>query len=136
MTPELWAEVRRLSAIEKLSKSAIAARLRIDRKTVRRALASDQTPAAKTLGPRPIKLDPFKSYLQNRLKEYPELSGAKLFIELKRMGYPGGYSQLQVYLATLRPQANETFLRIETLPGEQAVEHLPGELVVDGAGVD
>ena len=120
MNPELWAEVRRLSAIEKLSKSAISARLRIDRKTVRRALAADQTPAAKIVGPRPSKLDPFKSYLQNRLKEYPELNGAKLLIEIKRMGYPGGYSQLKVYLSGLRPEVNETFLRIETLPGEQA----------------
>ena len=120
MNPELWAEVRRLAAIEKLSKSAIAARLRIDRRTVRRALACDQTPTAKLVGPKPSKLDPFKSYLQNRLKEYPELSGAKLLIELRRMSYPGGYSQLKEYLAALRPKANETFLRIETLPGEQA----------------
>src|SRR3989338_611491 len=120
MNPEIWAEVRRLSVIEKLSKSAIASRLHIDRKTVRRALASDQTPAAKIAGPRPSKLDPFKSYLQNRLKQYPELSGAKFFIELKRMGYPGGYTQIKEYLATLRPEAIETFLRIEPLPGEKA----------------
>jgi transposase len=120
MNSELWAEVRRLAAIEKLSKSAIAARLRIDRKTVRRALASQQTPGPRIAGPKPSKLDAFKSYLQNRLKEYPELSAAKLLIELKRMGYPGGYTQLKEYLATLRPKANETYLRIETLPGEQA----------------
>lgn len=120
MNSELWAEIRRLSAIEKLSKSAIAARLRIDRKTVRRALASEQTPGPRAAAPRPAKLDAFKSCLQSRLKEYPELSAAKLLLELKRMGYHGGYTQLKEYLATLRPKANQTYLRIETLPGEQA----------------
>ena len=121
MNPEIWAEARRLFAIEKLTKSAIANRLHIDRHTVRRALARDQVPAAKGAGgPRPTKLDAFKPQLQNRLREYPELSAAKLLIELRRIGYPGGYSQLKRYIAGLRPKTDTAFLRIETLPGEQA----------------
>jgi len=121
MNAELWAEIRRLFAIEKLSRSAIAGRLRVDRKTVRRALTSEQTPPSRApAAPRASKLDAFKSYLQNRLKEYPELNGVKLLIEIKKIGYQGGYSQLKRYLQTIRPEKSETFLRIETLPGEQA----------------
>lgn len=121
MNPEIWAEVRRLAAIEKLSKSAIAARLLIDRKTVRRALAHDQVPVTRAgAAPRPTKLDGYKSYLQNRIKEYPELSAAKLLLEIRRMGYTGGLSRLKEHLSTLRPKSKETYLRIETLPGEQA----------------
>ena len=121
MNPEIWAEARRLAAIEKLSKSAIAARLLIDRKTVRRALASEQVPVTRAgSAPRSTKLDGYKSYLQNRIKEYPELSSAKLLLEIRRMGYAGGLSRLKEHLSTLRPQSKETYLRIETLPGEQA----------------
>lgn len=117
---ELWAEIRRLFNVEKLSQSAIASRLRLDRKTVRRALSSDQTPAPRAPVAKSSKLDPFKPYLESRLKEYPELTGAKLLIELKKIAYPGGYSQLKEYLRTVRPDKKEVFLRIETLPGEQA----------------
>jgi transposase len=66
------------------------------------------------------KLEPYKSYLQTRLKQYHELTGAKLLIEIRNMGYPGGYSALKKYLRSLRPKKQEAFLRIETLPGEYA----------------
>src|SRR5580658_8224770 len=94
MDAELWAAIRRLFEVEKLSKAAIAARLRIHRKTVRRALASMQGPPADGRKPacKPGKVDAYEGYLRRRLKEYPELSAAKLLREIQRMGYDGGYT--------------------------------------------
>ena len=124
MDTELWAAIRRLFEIEKLSKSAIAARLRVHRNTVRRALASTQGPPPDArklaLACTDGKVDAYDGYLRQRLREYPELSGAKLLKEIRRMGYDGGYSILKEHLRTLRPEKPKAFLRIETQPGEFA----------------
>ena len=122
MNTELWATIRRLFEVERLTKSAIANRLRIDRRTVCRALASTSGPPADARGTSsaPSKLDTYENYLRRRLIEYPELSGRKLFQELRRMGYTGGLSILKELLRTLRPEKPKAFLRIETQPGEFA----------------
>jgi transposase len=118
MESEKWAEIRRLKNVENLSIRAIALRMGVNRRTVRRALRSASTPTRVTVT-RATKLDRYMEYLKRRLEEYPELAGAKLLIEIKQMGYSGGYTQLKEYLSTLRPKAEETYLRLETLPGEQ-----------------
>lgn len=115
--------IRRLFEVEKLSKSAIARKLGIHRWTVRRALASLLGPPAdkphRPLGP--SKLEAFKPYLGERLKEYPDLSGAKLFLEVQRQGYAGGRTILRDYLKKIRPERSPSvFLRLETQPGEFA----------------
>lgn len=122
MDTELWATIRRLFETEKLSKTAIAARLRIHRQTVRRALASPNGPPADRRAPacEPGKVEAFDGYLRRRLQEYPELSGVKLLKEIRRMGYPGGYTILKEHLRTLRPEKPKAFLRLETQPGEFA----------------
>jgi transposase len=123
MTSELWAAIRRMFEIDKLSKSAIARRLSVHRWTVRRALSSQDGPPAdaKRRPLPPPKLDPFKAYLAERLKDYPELSGHKLLQEIRGRGYPGGHSILREYLQTLRPARNpKAFLRLETQPAEFA----------------
>ena len=64
---------------EGLSKSAIARKLGISRRTVHRYLKSGQHEAS--YGPRPkrrSKLDPFETYLRGRLEDYSELSGVRL----------------------------------------------------------
>jgi len=120
MDVDTWATIRRLFEVEKLSKSAIARRLSLHRKTVRRALASVGGPPANL--PRRLpgvsKLNPYKSYLRERLKSYPELPGAKLLVELRSRGYAGGHTILKDYLQTIRVKAPKAFLRIETQPGE------------------
>lgn len=122
MEAELWATIRRLAEVEKLTKSAIAARLRVHRQTVRRALSSTQGPPADRRRPacRPGKVDAYEGYLRRRLMEYPELSAVKLLRELRKMGYDGGYTILKEHLRTLRPEKPKAFLRLETQPGEFA----------------
>lgn len=121
MNSEIWAQIRRLSAIDRLSISEISRHLRLDRKTVRRALRSEQAPPARApAAAKPAKLEPFKHYLRSRLTEFPKIKATRLFTELQRIGYHGGITMLRDHLATMRPSAKEAFLRIETQPGEQA----------------
>lgn len=121
MDAELWAVIRRLFEVEKLSQTAIANRLRIHLRTVSKALKSTEGPPPDgRRGSVRSKLEPYKSYLQTRLKDYPELTGAKLLAEIRTMGYAGGYTAVKNYLTLLRPKKKEAFLRIETLPGEFA----------------
>lgn len=122
MDAELWATIRRLFGVEKLSRNAIARQLGIHRATVAKALQLGSGFIQEKRGrkPRSSKLDPYKAYLENRLKQYPKLSGTKLLTELRTLGYTGGHSILREYLSQIRPAIRETFFRIETLPGEFA----------------
>ncbi len=103
-----------------MSVSEIARRIGWDRKTVRRALGADRVPARQIGAPRISKLDPYKDRIAARLAEYPGLTGALLFEEIKRLGYAGKASILWEYLRLIRPKSKEAFLRIETLSGEYA----------------
>jgi len=105
-----------------LSVSAIARQLGIDRKTVRTHIAKGlELPAYKARAPRPRLIDPFVTYLRQRLSAYPTLSGSRLWRELKERGYEGGYTAVTDYLREMRPPATSGFeVRFETPPGEQA----------------
>ena len=120
MNSDLWATIRRLFEVDKLSRADIARKLHVDRKTVRRALAFKEAPPPRVVPVRSSKLDSFATYLAQRIKEYPDLSAVKILAELRGMGYSGGLSILKDHLRVLRPKTPDVFLRIETLPGEQA----------------
>lgn len=119
MNAETWAEIRRLRGLEKLSISEIARRLRLDRKTVRKAVRSQGVPRRKVV-PRRSKLDDFKGYIQGRLEEFPRITSVRLLRELEELGFEGGVSRLKEFVATIRVKPPEAFFRIETLPGEEA----------------
>ena len=73
--------------------SAIARRTGLDRKTVRKVIASGLEPPV--YGPRPprmTRLRPFEPYLRERLAAVPELTGRRLHRELSALGYRGGYT--------------------------------------------
>lgn len=123
MNTDLWATIRRMHSIDKQSISEIARQLRIHRQTVRRALEyvsgppDNEARGAAAAG----KLEPYKAYIAERLKEYPALTAAKLLLEISRQGYGGSYTILKEYLRENRPgRHREVFLRLETLPGEFA----------------
>lgn len=96
-----------------LSKAATARTIGVSRRTVynwveAEELARDPDDDRLQYGPRPprpSKLDPWKPVIGARLKEYPELSAAALFREVKADGYSGGYSQVKRYVCGLRKKA-------------------------------
>ena len=107
---------------EGLSISAIARRVGMDRKTVRKYLKAGLTaPSYGPRAPRAQLLDPYRSYLRERVTAYPGLRATRLLREIRALGYPGGYSQLTAYVRTIRPPVQPGFEhRFETAPGEQA----------------
>jgi hypothetical protein len=71
-----------------ISVSAIARRVGLDRKTVRKYIASGlEPPVYGPRKPRPTRLAPFLPYLRERVAAYPDLTGRRLHRELRERGY-------------------------------------------------
>ncbi|MDY6949755.1 MAG: IS21 family transposase [Pseudomonadota bacterium] len=71
--------------------------------------------------PRPCKLDPFKSYLLERIEQArPDwIPATVLMREIGAMGYSGGISQLKAYLQAFKVVRADPVVRFETAPGQQ-----------------
>lgn len=93
-----------------LSKTATARLLGISRRTVYNWIEAgelERDPGDRTLmygprAPRPRKIDPYKVYLDRRLSDYPDLTAARLYREIRQEGYPGGYGQVKRYVREQR----------------------------------
>jgi transposase len=105
-----------------LSVSAIARRTGFDRKTIRKHIG--QGLEAPVYGPRPPRLPqlaPCADHLRQRVAAFPELSGRRLYRELRDRGFTGGYTTVTDFLRQLRPAIPPVFeRRFETPPGQQA----------------
>ncbi|UMA67401.1 IS21 family transposase (plasmid) [Roseivivax marinus] len=104
-----------------LSISAIARKLGLDRKTVRKHLEVGVTvPAYGPRAPRPRQIEAFEPYLHERIHAFPDLSGRRLLREIRGMGYSGGYTAVTDYLRQIRPSRAKPFeRRFETPAGRQ-----------------
>lgn len=117
---DLEAKIRRLHHAEKWPVGTIARQLGVHHETVRRVLLRDGVPLT-TLPRRSSKADPFIPFIVDVLKTYPELRASRLFEMVKERGYDGGPDHFRAIVARHRPRkAAEAFLRLTTLPGEQA----------------
>jgi transposase len=107
---------------EGLSKTAIARKLGVTRRTVQRYAKSGKREARYgPRPPRPAKLDPYAAYVRGRLKDYPELSAVRLLAELRPLGYAGGYTAVKDFVRRHRPRVPAVFeARFEVDPGAQA----------------
>jgi hypothetical protein len=73
-------------------------------------------------------VDPYMSFVLETLEKYPTLAASRLFEMIKERGYPGGPDHFRSIVArhrsfalTSRPRTPaEAYLRLRTLPGEQA----------------
>lgn len=117
MDLEIYALIRRLYFLDKLSRRAIARRLSVSRKTVQRALSMDvyQPPRRPKRG---SLLDPFKPAIQKMLEDYPALNGVRIFEELGKQGYSGRITILRDYLREIRPSKKPVFLKLHFEPAE------------------
>jgi len=120
MEAELWLEIRRLFHREHLARKAIARRLGVDVKTVRRALRSKEPPGTAARGRRASILDPFKARIQALIEEHPDLSAVRILEEIRKEGYPGQITVLRVYVAGLREKKRTAYLKLAFAPGEAA----------------
>ena len=101
MKVALWAEIRRLAEIEKLSGWAISRRLHCSRHTVAAALKLDQPPTREVVR-RGSLLDAHRSKIDALLAKYPELSAVRIREEIARGpdGYTGSACTVRRYLRT------------------------------------
>jgi transposase len=118
--PELHAQIRRLFFAEHWRFNTIATQLGVHHDTVRRAVESERfiRPGRQV---RPSALDPYKAFITATLEQYPRLRATRLWAMVRERGYPGSAIQVSRYVRTVRPAARaEAYLRLDTLPGEQA----------------
>jgi transposase len=117
---ELVADILRLHYAEKWPFGTIARHLRVHHSTVRRVLA--QAGAVDPMrSERSSMVDPFVPFILQTLEKYPRLAASRLFTMVKERGYPGRSDHFRSIVARLRPKKPaEAYLRLRTLPGEQA----------------
>ena len=97
--------------MQRLSMPMIASRLELDVKTVRRYLRADSVEQLIAGGLRTSTLDPFKSYLHQRLSAGARNATA-LHAEIAKRGYTGGYNTLERYLKPLRRSDKATLTQV------------------------
>jgi transposase len=105
-----------------LSISAIALRTGFDRKTVRKYIKEGLVvPRYSPRAGRSGVLTQYEDYLEQRVGQWPELSGARLLREIRELGYAGGATVLKDFLKQVRPAVTAPFeVRYETPAGQQA----------------
>lgn len=117
ISEEMRAEIRRLHEVEKWPVGTIAKQLGVHHNTVERALGRRVT----LTWTRRSKLDPYKPLIVEVLAKHPTLCSTRIFAMVKERGYPGGAGQVCRFVAHVRPKRPaEAYLRLRTLPGEQA----------------
>ena len=117
---ETEAEILRLYHAEGWPPSTIARQLNLHYSTAKRVLRRNG------LIPKPQRLrksivDPYIPFIKQTLEKYPRLNATRLYQMVKARGYSGGVDHFRDIVASYRPgPIAEAYLRLTTLPGEQA----------------
>lgn len=118
--PDIEAQILRYYHAERWRVGTIAKQLRVHRDTVTRVLAQAGLPHIERLR-RPSKIDPYLPFIHETLAKFPTLRASRLLAMVQERGYRGGPSQFRHIIACHRPRPpTEAYLRLRTLPGEQA----------------
>ena len=120
ISPELSAQILRLRDVEHWHVGTIARQLHVHRDSVHRVLAQAGIEVAAS-APRPSRVDPYRAFILATLAKYPVLTAARLYVMVHERGYRGSPEHFRHLIAALRPRPGaEAYLRLRTLPGEQA----------------
>ena len=120
VSPELEAQILRYYHAEKWRIGTIATQLGVHYSTVARVLSQAGLPR---IGhpPRPSQLDPYLPFIRQTLEAFPSLTASRLYAMVRERGYRGSPSHFRHLIACNRPRPKaEAYLRLRTLPGEQA----------------
>ena len=120
ITPELEAQILRYHHVEKWRVNTIARHLHVHHGTVARVLAQAGLPRC---GPpaRRSQIEPYLPFILQTLEKFPTLTASRLFAMVCERGYRGSSHHFRHLMACYRPRrAAEAYLRLHSLPGEQA----------------
>ena len=121
ISDELRAQILRYHFVERWRVGTIASQLRVHHYTVERVLSEAGMERERQRRRRPSRLDPCVALITETLERFPTLSAARLFDMVKARGYTGSPDHFRHRIAQLRPRRpREAYLRLRTLPGEQA----------------
>jgi transposase len=114
-----FADVLKLAFVDDLGIRAIARRLHVSRKTVRRILDQERRKqGGPPEAPRPTLLGAYDGAIRQMLSDTPELRAPAVLERLRPLGYRGGVTILRDRLRQLRPHAErEPFLTLDFAPG-------------------
>jgi len=116
----LEAKILRYHFVEGWGVNTIAKQLGIHHSTVDRVLSQAGLPKAERTRQTSI-VDPYHPMIIETLEQFPKLTASRLYDMAKARGFTGGQSQFRAHVAQLRPRKpGEAYLRLKTLPGEQA----------------
>ena len=116
---ELRTQILRLYQAEHWRVGTIARQLHLHRDTVTRVLSAASVVVR--AHPRARQIDLYLPFITETLSKYPSLRASRLHVMLQERGYTGSSSHFRHLLASLRPRREpEAYLRLRTLPGEQA----------------
>ena len=111
--------ILRLHEVEKWPPGTIASLLGLHHDVVDRVLSRDG--AGRPLLLRPSALDPYLVFVLETWEKYPRLGASRLWAMCRERGYPGARDHFRHMVMPFRPRPRgEAFLRLSTLPGEQA----------------
>jgi transposase len=119
LSVEQWAEVRRLVLVEGRSQREVARLLGLARDTVASAVQSE-TPPRYSRASAGSKLDPFKDWIGEQLREEPTIQAQRLRELASELGYEGGKTIFDDYVREVRPRfrVRRTFQRTVYRQGE------------------
>jgi transposase len=117
---ELEAQILRYYHVEKWRCGTIARQLHVHRGTVQRVLAQAGLPRIGAVQ-RPSQIDAYLPFILETLKKFPSLTASRLYAMVYERGYHGGQHHFRHLVSLHRPRpVAEAYLRLRTLPGEQA----------------
>lgn len=118
---ERKAQILRYYFVERWRVGTIVRQLGVHHSTVERVLNEAGVERQHQRPRRPSMIDPYLPFITETLERFPTLTAARLFDMVKYRGYPGGPDHFRHRIAQLRPRRpSEAYLRLRTLPGEQA----------------
>jgi transposase len=119
VTPEQTNEILRLRLVDKWRTGTIATQLGLHHGTVERVVRQQGLPHVGVV--RSSGIDPYLPFILETLKKYPSLCASRLYVMVQDRGYEGGPDHFRHLIAQHRPRPEpEAYLRLVTLPGEQA----------------
>jgi len=118
---DVRAQILRYFHVEHWRVGTIARQLGVHHSTVERVLAESGVSRERRRARRPSMLDDYVPFIVETLERFPTLTASRLYEMVRTRGYRGGPDHFRHRVAQLRPRHEaEAYLRLRTLPGEQA----------------